>query len=382
MRRLRVCELITELRPGGAERSVYELATRLDRRLFDVQVAALRGGQVADWLAEAGVKVTVLGMRRKWDLWRLPALVRLLARERIDLLHTHLFHADLAGRPAACLASVPHLVHTVRTVEGRFRPWQFAFARAAAGCCDRIVCVSQAARDFHSRRSGLPRGRYTVICNGVDAGAFARDEAARDRLRGQWGIADDEPLFAFVGKLRYEKGLDVLLEAVDMLATRGGAVRLVVAGDGPGQAAAQRFLDGRDAGRAINMLGFTRDVAGVLSAADALVVPSRWEGLPLSVMEAMAAGVPVIAARVGGVPELVADGRTGLLVPPEDPQSLADAIERLASDSLLRTRLGTAGLEVARHQYTIAATIEAHEKLYTEIAAPAPAEGQRQGFNR
>jgi len=370
MRRLRVCQLITELRAGGAERCVHELATRLDRGRFDVMVAALRGGRIADDLTRIGVKVTVLGMRRKWDLWRLPALVRLLARERIDLLHTHLFHADLAGRPAARMAAVPHLVHTVHTAEGRFRPWRFAFARAAAGCCDRIVCVSRAVRDFHARRSGLPRGGYTVIPNGVDAGAFARDEAARDRLRGQWGIAGDEVLFAFVGKLRHEKGLDVLLAAMDLLAARGGGIRLVVAGDGPGQAAAQRFLDDRDAGRATKMLGFTRDVAGVLSAADAMVVPSRWEGFGLSAVEAMACGLPVIASGVGGLRELVADGRTGLLVPPEDPQSLADAIERLAGDQALRTRLGAAGREVATRQYTIAANIEAHENLYTDIAAP------------
>ena len=368
MRRLRICHLITELRAGGAERWVYELATRLDRRRFDVQVAALRGGQVADWLAGAGVKVTVIGMRRKWHLWKLPALPRLLAQERIDLLHTHLFHADLAGRPAARLAGVRHLVHTVQTAEGRFRPWQFAFARAAAGWCDRIICVSHAVRDFHAARSGLPERDYVIIPNAVDPAAYAPDPHARDRLRDQWGIDDDQVLIAIVAKLRYEKGLDVLLEAMELVARRGQAVRLVVAGDGPQRRSAERFLAARDGGRLTRMLGFRRDVAAVLSAADALVVPSRWEGFGLAAAEAMAAGLPVIATRVGGLPELVADERTGLLVPPEDPAALAQAIRRLAGDVELRRRLGAAGKQRVARRYAVAGAVAAHEKVYRQVA--------------
>jgi len=364
MKRLRICQLITELRPAGAERCVYELATRLDRSRFDVQVAALRGGEVADRLAAAGIRVTVLQMRGKWDLGKLTRLPRLLRRERIDLLHTHLFHADLPGRPAARLAGVPRLVHTVHVAEARWRPWQFAYARFAAPWCDRIVCVSHAVRRFHARRSGLPGWKYTVIPNGIDADAYARSEEVRARRRAEWGIPDDHVLLAFVGRLDRQKGVDVLLEAMDRLAERNCAVRLVLAGDGPQRAMVAERLSHSRAGRLTRMLGFVHDVAGVLSAADVLVAPSRWEGFGLAAAEAMAAGLPVIATRVAGLSEIVSDGQTGLLIPPDDPAALAERIEKLACDPGLRERLGRSGRQRVLREYTIDANVAAHERLY------------------
>lgn len=352
---------------------MYELATRLDRKRFDVRVAALRGGEVADRLREAGVLVWSLDLRGKWDLGRLAVLPRLLRFERIDLLHTHLFHADLAGRVAAGLARTPHLVHTVHVAEGRFRPWRFSWARLAAPLCDRIVCVSEAARDHHARASGLPEWRYRVIPNGVDPSAHARDPQARARLRDEWALADGEVLAAFVGRLDYQKGVDVLLAAMDQLADCA-KVRWVLAGDGPEREALRRHV-ASSGGRA-RWLGFRKDVAAVLSAADVFVAPSRWEGLPLATVEAMAAGLPVVAARAAGLEETVLDGQTGILVPTEDPRALADAIERLAAAPALQSRLGAAGRDRVQCQYDIADNIAAHEALYEEAAA------SRKPYNR
>ncbi|MHC4983831.1 MAG: glycosyltransferase, partial [Planctomycetota bacterium] len=260
MCRLRVCQLITDLGGGGAERVVYELASRLDGRLFEVQVVALRGGQTAELLADAGVKVTVLGVRGKWDLPKLGGLAGLLRSERIELLHTHLFHADLAGRLAASLAAVPHLVHTIHTAEGRFRPWQFAFTRFLSGRCDKLICVSPSARDWHSRRSGLPSWRYKVIPNGIDARAFSRDEQARSRLRAQWGIDKNQFVIVFVGRLHREKGIDMLLSAMSHLSARGTAHNLVIAGDGPERGMVETFISHGEGGGRCRWLGFRRDV--------------------------------------------------------------------------------------------------------------------------
>jgi glycosyltransferase involved in cell wall biosynthesis len=375
MRRARICQLITGLGPGGAERCVYELATRLDRRRFDVQVAALRGGAVADRLAVAGVAVHVVGARRWADAWKLPHLAGHLRRARLDLLHTHLFHADLAGRPAARAAGVGRLVHTVHTAEGRWRPWQFAWARAAAGWCDRIVCVGRAVRRFHARRSGLPAWRYVVIPNAVDTPRWAPDAGARARRRRRWGIADDEVLLAFVGLLAREKGIDTLLEAFGLLVARGARVRLVIAGDGPMRRRVAAFIAGRPGGERVRWLGFADDVPAVLRAADLCVAPSRWEGLPLAVIEAMAAGLPVVASRTAGLAELVLDGRTGRLVDAEDAAGLAGAIEALAADRPLRRRMGDAARRRAEANYDLAANVAAHERLYEDVLARRPAEG-------
>ena len=364
----RVCQLITELGPGGAERSVYELSRRLGGRRFAVQVAALRGGVFADRLTEAGVKVTVLGVRGKWDLPKLAGLAGMLRRERIDILHTHLFHADLAGRAASYFAGTPHLVHTVRTAEARFRPWQFAFARLLARRCERIVCVSPSVRSHHARKSGLPASRYTVIPNGVDVSSFGRDQEARDRLRQQWGIEPGRVLGAYVGRLSHEKGIDTLLAAMRTLAASGKAADLVIAGDGPLGATVRQFVSSGQGERRVRWLGFVPDVRGVLSAADFLVMPSRWEGCPVALVEAMAAGLPAVASRVAGVVDLAVEGRTALLVPPEDPTALGEAMRRLIDDAGLRARLGAAASQRAG-EFSIEATVAAHEHLYDSLVA-------------
>ncbi len=369
MRRIQVCQLITELRPAGAETCVRELAVRLDRRRFDVQVAALRGGQIADDLRDAGVKVTVLDLRGKWDVLKLARLASLLRRERIDLLHTHLFHADLAGRAAGYLAGVPHLVHTVHVAEGRFLPWRFAYARLTAARCERIVCVSQSVRDDHARRSGLPARNYAVIPNGIDAARYSRDEDLRRLRRSEWGIGDGEVLFAFVGRLDPQKGVDTLLSAMSHLGARGEGVRIVLAGDGPQRHLMENYIAHGEGGKLANWLGFVRDVRGVLSAADALVMPSRWEGWPVALGEAMAAGLAVVVTRAPGIIDVIDDGQTGLLVPTDDVPQLAEAILRLSRDADLRARLGEAARRRVAEKFSIDANIAAHEELYARIAA-------------
>ena len=360
--------MLPYLAPAGAERCVYELARRLDRRRFDVQVAALRGGVVADWLEREGIPVTVLGARRKWELFKIPLLTEFLRRERIDLMHSHLFGADLAGRPAAHLAAVPHIVHTVHTAEGRFRPWRFAYARLLSGYCDRIVCVSEAALRHHKARSGLPSHIYTVIPNGIDAAAYATDDQSRRELRGQWGIDTDRVVAAYVGRLAAEKGVDILLAAISHLAARGNPVDVVIAGDGKKRHLVENFIAHGEGGDRCRLLGFVDDVASLLSAVDMLVAPSRWEGWPLAVGEAMAAGLPVIATDLPGVRELVVDGRTGILVERENVVALSEAIIRLAGEAQLRDRLGEAGTKRISEKFPIEAAIAAHEKLYEEVA--------------
>ena len=369
MSKRRVCQMITELRPAGAERCLYELATRLDKDRFDVHVVALRGGAIADWLTEAGIRTDVLGVRGKWDVFKLGHLADVLRREQTTVLHTHLFHADLAGRAGAFLAAVPNIVHTVHCAEARFRPWHFAFARLFADACQRIVCISQSVLACHSRRSGLPMRCYTVIPNGIDVSAYTRDDEARVRLRREWGLADEAPLAAFVGRLVEEKGIETLLAVMSHLASRGQPVHLVVAGDGPLRDAVTNYARHGEGGRYCRVLGHVRDVPSVLSAADMLISTSRREGFGLAVIEAMAASLPVAGTDVIGTHDLVLPGRTGLLVPADDVVALADAVERLAADTDLRRRMGRAGRQRAEQHFLIDATIAAHETLYEQVAA-------------
>lgn len=372
MSKIRICQLITELRPAGAERCLFELARRLDRDRFDVRVIGLRGGPVAQWLRDACIQTAVLGVRGKWDVFKLSALTDLLRKWKIDLLHTHLFHADLAGRLAANAAPVPHLVHTTHVAEGRFRPWQYFWARFMADRCDRIVAVSDAAFDYHSSHSGLPHWRYRVIHNGINASAYHRDPALRTELRRQWGIAEDQLLLGYVGRLDYQKGIDVLVSAMSHLGARGKPMNLVIAGDGPRRSTVENFVNYGEGGSHTRWLGFVPEIRGVLSAADILLMPSRWEGFGMAAAEAMAAELPVIGTRVPGLAEVI-DG-TGVLIPPDDVVALTDAIEHLGADAELRKRLGRLGRDRVEKLFDIDANIAAHAALYEDvIRSKAPA---------
>ena len=369
MDKIRICQMITELRPAGAERCLYELATRLDKDRFDVRVLALRGGAVADWLAEAGIRVDVLGVRGKWDVLKLGRLAELLRDEPTDILHTHLFHADLAGRAGAALAAVPSIVHTVHCTEERFRPWHFAFARFFSGSCQRIICISQSVLASHSRRSGLPAQCYMVIPNGIDISAYARNAEARVRLRREWSLGEGELLAAFVGRLVPEKGIETLLGVMSHLASRGQPLNLVIAGDGPLRDVVSNYTRHGEGGAHCRALGHVRDVPSLLSAADMLISASWREGFGLAVVEGMAASLPVAGTDVTGTRDVVVPGDTGLLVPSEDVVALANAVERLANDADLRNRMGRAGRQRAEQHFTIGATVAAHEALYEEIAS-------------
>jgi len=366
---IRICQFITELRPAGAERCVYALAARLPAERFTVEVAALRGGPVADALRAAGATVHVLGAAGKLDVSVWPKAARLLRRGRFDILHTHLFHADFVSRTAAVAAGIPHAVHTVHVAERRFRPWQFAWTHLTAGGLDRIVCVSEGVRDFHAARTHLSPDTYTVIHNGIDADRMTRSDTLRRRFREQWGLKTSDILCAFVGRLDRQKGIDVLLDGFQRAAADNPDLHLVLAGDGPLRRRVSDWLERSPAGSRARALGFIGDVTPVLSAADIFCQPSRWEGFCLAAAAAMAAGLPVAGSDVAGLNEVVADGRTGLLRPPGDAEAFADALTRLAADAAVRADMGDAGRRRVLERFALDRFCDDHARLYESLVS-------------
>lgn len=366
---IRLAQLITELDPGGAERVVYELATGLDPKRFLQVVVSLKpaDGQIAEELAGSGVRVLSVGMRTKLDFFALWRLERILKEEAVQMLHTHLFHADILGRLAAAKAGVRAVISTAHVVEGRFRPWRHWVERATSHLVDAEVCVSEAVRRYMLEHGCMPVEKLRVIWNGVDPARFA-GPFDRASIRRSLGIRGDEPLLLSVGRLRRQKGHDIALRAFAIISGRMPSARLLVAGDGPERKRLERLvrrlgLEGRAC-----FIGQRRDVPELLAAADCVLMPSRYEGFGLAVAEAMAAGRPVVASRVDSLMELIEDGVSGLLVEPEDPQALAEGALKVLGSSSLAQSLGARGKARVVERFTLQAMLKAHEELYEMLA--------------
>jgi glycosyltransferase involved in cell wall biosynthesis len=363
--RPRVLVVVTLAEVGGAQSYVASLLPAMSAT-FDVVVAAHGDGPLRAAARRAGVRfVPLVHVRRPLspaeDVRGFLELLRLVRRERPDVLHANSSKAGILGRLAATVAGVPVRVFTVHG-------WAFrAHSGAAARLylwADRLlgrvtamtICVARSDLDAGLRARTCRRGRATVIRNGV----------ALDVPQARPG--EDGPLrVATVARLRRPKDVGTLVRAIALLPA--GSVRAVVVGDGPERAGLAAEVRRLGIEGAVELVGERDDVADLLAAADVFVLPTLSEGLPMSVLEAMAAGLPVVAAAVGGVPELVEDGETGLLVPPGRADALAAALERLAGDPAMRWRLGAAGRRRAETQFGIDACRRAHVDLYRELLA-------------
>ena len=367
----RILLLITLADTGGAQTYVAALLPALAGR-FDVTVAAHGDGPLRDTALAAGVRFHSLrhvrrDLRPGRDLLGLLELVALMRRERPDILHANSSKAGVLGRVAAALAGVPVRIFTVHgwafKAHAGIRSALFRWAdRLMAPLTTVTICVAEGERTAGLAARTCRADRTVVIPNAVDAAA-----APQSRHAGE------PPRIVAIGRLAAPKDALTLVRALAAVGPRPYSA--LVVGDGPDRPAVEAEIRSLGLERAVRLAGERRDVPGLLADADVFVLSSRSEGAPLSVLEAMAAGLPVVASAVGGVPELVADGATGLLVPPGDPGALAAALDRLLADPALRRRLGAAARERVRTRFDLAGMREAHLALYARELARVGAPG-------
>jgi glycosyltransferase involved in cell wall biosynthesis len=354
---MRVLHVITSLARGGAEHHVLQLAAGQAAAGMAVAVAGLKEpSTLAHAFAAASVSPHALHLARYGDLRPVRRLQHLLAAFRPDIVHAHLPPAELYAR-AALLGRRERLVIT-RHNDERFAPviGERLLSRWVAARASRVIAISGAVARFTAARD--PAARTVVVPYALDPEPFA------DAMPASLGPG---PLVGSLARLVPQKGLDVLLDA---FATVPPPARLVIAGDGPllpvlTARAARPDLAGR-----VAFLGKRADTPALLAALDVFVLASRWEGFGLVLLEAMAAGRPIVASRVSAIPEVVADGETALLVPPGDAAALAAAITALLADPPLRAALGAAGrARVARH-FAPAAMQQATASIYEAALRP------------
>ncbi len=360
----RLLLVVTTLDVGGAEKCCVQLATGLDRSRWHVEVCSLlRPGAMAGPLRDAAIPVHSLDASR---LWHAPAaavrLARLIRRLRPDVVHTFLFHANVLGRLAAQFAGRPRVVASIRVAERRFRH-HLVIENLTWRLSDRVACVSRDVARFVRRRCHEPAHRLVVIPNGVDPARAAGPVAARASL----GLRDDSCVAIYVGRLDPQKGVDVLLRAVAMARKRAPHLELLLVGAGPQRPALEQLAAELQINSHARFLGWRPEATELMRAADMLVLPSRWEGMPNVVLEAMAAGLPVVATRAEGTAELVRHRETGLLVAIDDAHELAEAIAETAADAELRRTWGLRGQAIAINDFSVVQMVQRYQHLYASL---------------
>jgi glycosyltransferase involved in cell wall biosynthesis len=356
--------LITLAETGGAQAYVAALAAALTRE-YDVVVAAHGDGYLGEASRRAGARyVPLRHMRRALhplhDLLALAELIRLLQSERPLVLHANSSKAGVLGRLAAVATRVPVRFFTVhgwafKAHTGRAASAYLWADRMMSALTTTTICVADGERDAGLRARTCRRDRTVVIHNGVPL----------DVPRRPAGVASPVTLLS-VGRLRAPKDFLTLVRA--MAALEPGSACLRIAGDGPDRAAVASEVARLGLGDMVELLGTRSDVPELLAGADVFVLSSDSEGLPMSVLEAMAAGLPVVASAVGGVPEAVRGGETGTLVPPRDSAALAQALIRLVADPALRARLGEAGRRRVEREFSAEQFEREHLELYRKRA--------------
>jgi starch synthase (maltosyl-transferring) len=357
--------VITDLNVGGAERMLVELATRLDRRRWRPSVICLeQAGPLADVLRGHGVETACLGVSQRRPLRALALVAGALRHQSPRLVQSFLFHANLAARLAAPLAGSPWVLGGLRVAEHQKR-WHRTLDRLSMRLSAGSVCVSRGVERFSREVVGLGPARLTVIPNGVDPALL--DHAA-PVPRAAIGVPSGADFALSIGRLNVQKGLPDLLDAAEWVVAQRPDWHLVLVGDGPerpwlvARLAAQPALAAR-----VHWLGRRADVPALLGAADVLVLASLWEGMPNVVLEAMAARRAVVATAVEGSEDLVTPGQTGWLVPPHDPQALAQALLEAAHDPARRHRYGLAGRARVEAEFSLERMVTAYEQLWAGL---------------
>jgi glycosyltransferase involved in cell wall biosynthesis len=367
-----VLTLTDSLGPGGAERVAVELAVRADPTRFQRSLCVTRSeapnrtaqDSIGRLQAE-GVNVLRMNRRSRANLRAWRPLIGYLRSRRVDILHAHKFGSNAWAAVLGRLLGVPVIVAHEHTWSFEGQPFRKLVDRTiVARGSDVVIAVSEADRRRMIELVGMPANRVVLIPNGIPTPP-AEDGAA---VRAELGFGQDVPILALTANLRDQKAIDVMLQAMARLRTTQPQAQLLIVGSGD-QTRLRAEASRLGVADAVTFMGSRADVPKILAASDVGVLSSDFEGMPLAVLEYMAASLPVVATDVGGVPEIVDHGRSGLLVAPRDPAALAGAIDTVLFDRAMARSMGEAGRARQQREFSVEVMAERVSRLYDSLLA-------------
>jgi len=360
---LNILELYHDCGPGGAERMILDLCGWLRTQGHRVTVATCREGWLAQNLRENGIETHVVAKRRLVDFRMVSEILRLAHERRVDVIHTHELPMMVEIAPAALLKGIA----LVGTLHGReniaARRRRRMVCRLASRWCRRVVAVSGAMQRFLVEDVRIPRTKVQTIYNGIDISRYGGPDTPH-HLRQVLGIPPESRVIGTVGSLYPVKGQTFLLQAMARVVRQAPDTVCLLVGRGELLPVLQREAADLGLTEQAKFLGFRTDIPELLSLMEIFVLPSLSEGLPLSLLEAQAVGKPAVATHVGGIPEVIEEGRTGYLVPPRRPDLLADRILRLLQDPPAARAMGERGRSRIREIFSLEAMAQGYLSLF------------------
>ncbi|NQT32164.1 MAG: glycosyltransferase [Candidatus Omnitrophica bacterium] len=367
MKKAKVIHMVEDLEVGGMESIVLAIACGIDRDKYDPEVWCVhkRGGFL-EKLEAAGIKVVDMGINSCYNPKGIMKLSSSLKEARPDIVHTHSYFVNVAGRIAARMAGVPRVVTHIHNAYVHYSFLNCVIEKILSYFTDKIICCSEAVRNFAIKKEKINFSKLAVIYNGIDLQRF--DHMPEKAVaRRSLGINDDEILITSVASLTEKKGQKYLVEAAADIVKEHSNVKIMLVGKGPLKNKLEEDARRLNLSSSIVFLGVRHDIPEILGASDIFVLPSLVEGLSLAIIEAMAAGLAVVATNVGGNPEVVHDGITGTIIPPEDPEALSEAVKALLLDNRKLKTMGWDGRRVCREEFSQEIMIRKIEQLYDSL---------------
>ncbi|NOZ25650.1 MAG: glycosyltransferase [Nitrospirae bacterium] len=372
---LKICYVIGQLNRGGAERQLYELVRGIDGNEFHPVVISLSsGGCWVEELRDLGIEVVELRRRRNREVSRLYSLVRLFRTIRPDIVHTYLYSANSYGRIAAVITGVPVIIASERSLPeaGKDKDrGRILLDRILARFSHGIICNSRRAAETLVEKYAFDAGKVFTVHNGINPDDFFREAGRHGRPEtARKSVSTAFRTVGTVGRLHPSKNYRLFLDAARIVLERAGSrVNFIVIGDGESRAELQRYAQRSGIADRVVFTGERSDVPAMLEEMDVFVMTSLYEGLSNAMMEAMLAGLPVVATDVGGNRELITDGENGFLCPPGDASSLAERILYLLDNGQEAARMGLSGRQRILTEFSAEKMVRATEGIYRKLAA-------------